>query len=88
MNRGSRDSRACAVAAMPGFNEAPIHESGKSCKTRSDSWRGIGFNEAPIHESGKCAAPTVTVSPTSGFNEAPIHESGKFRPPKPKALLI
>ena len=54
MNRGSvvdvymRGRLAC------GFNEAPIHESGKSCETTHtrSRWRA-GFNEAPIHESGK-----------------------------------
>ena len=29
MNRGSQDATARVVAAISGFNEAPIHESGK-----------------------------------------------------------
>ena len=40
---------------MKCFNEAPIHESGKSpAPTAPDSLR-TRFNEAPIHESGKSA---------------------------------
>ena len=36
-----------------GFNEAPIHESGK-CESATQRWVfGSRFNEAPIHESGK-----------------------------------
>ena len=30
MNRGSSGLRACPMACTHGFNEAPIHESGKS----------------------------------------------------------
>ena len=40
-------------AAMHGFNEAPIHESGKSTSILRTGRRTRGFNEAPIHESGK-----------------------------------
>ena len=39
-----------------GFNEAPIHESGKFGETaHRELDSGRGFNEAPIHESGKSA---------------------------------
>ena len=54
MNRGSMArtlGRACPSAR---FNEAPIHESGKSRSTSTRSRKGGRFNEAPIHESGKC----------------------------------
>ena len=53
MNRGS-GRRSAETAGVPdGFNEAPIHESGKS-STRTSSRRTTPrFNEAPIHESGK-----------------------------------
>ena len=63
MNRGS------SIIALPrsgedrGFNEAPIHESGKSGRLKvrpGVSWR---FNEAPIHESGK--SPTPADSPAT-----------------------
>ena len=60
MNRGSTMRGRPKNRPLSGFNEAPIHESGK--------WQGQGhrakatarFNEAPIHESGKSlgTAPT------------------------------
>ena len=40
---------------MYGFNEAPIHESGKCATGRGTQSQARGFNEAPIHESGKSA---------------------------------
>ena len=39
---------------IQGFNEAPIHESGKLGIEEWDEETKQGFNEAPIHESGKC----------------------------------
>ena len=38
---------------MTRFNEAPIHESGKSSEHELKRFVQFGFNEAPIHESGK-----------------------------------
>ena len=58
MNRGS------AGITFPGeprghrFNEAPIHESGKSAAIVAVRAAPQGFNEAPIHESGKYAPPS------------------------------
>ena len=53
MNRGSHIVATANGGPDHGFNEAPIHESGKSAvATASDATRS-GFNEAPIHESGK-----------------------------------
>ena len=62
---------------MSRFNEAPIHESGKSRDMLEDgrltaaSMRPRFMNRGSImlwaHSSGR----------SSGFNEAPIHESGK-----------
>ena len=53
MNRGSASQVQPKAAKALGFNEAPIHESGK-LRTSSDiQRRGYRFNEAPIHESGK-----------------------------------
>ena len=53
MNRGSTIALSSGAAINVGFNEAPIHESGKYA-TRDDGRDGQqGFNEAPIHESGK-----------------------------------
>ena len=53
MNRGSAHGRDDHRPAARGFNEAPIHESGKSSRMRSMHLAALGFNEAPIHESGK-----------------------------------
>ena len=54
MNRGSHDRAKLHAPRAAGFNEAPIHESGKSasCPASPDTPRKR-FNEAPIHESGK-----------------------------------
>ena len=56
MNRGSRARRAGRLGRVVRFNEAPIHESGKSRRSGPSSRRGDCFNEAPIHESGKLDA--------------------------------
>ena len=53
MNRGSPMGAQCDAPARLGFNEAPIHESGKFRERISSSRVAAGFNEAPIHESGK-----------------------------------
>ena len=54
MNRGSKPGGLLAAETTPGFNEAPIHESGKWVRDGDHERRGTGrFNEAPIHESGK-----------------------------------
>ena len=66
------------------FNEAPIHESGKSRITLANSHSTRTFNEAPIHESGKWSVGPSSASITPcAFNEAPIHESGKYEPNDP-----
>ena len=61
MNRGSvfvRSEPQSRLDAKAGFNEAPIHESGKCGRSDRSSPKTvcIRFNEAPIHESGKCKA--------------------------------
>ena len=53
MNRGSRHPQALADRHTFRFNEAPIHESGKSDQATQAITAQAGFNEAPIHESGK-----------------------------------
>ena len=53
MNRGSWGSSVASSAGLIGFNEAPIHESGKSHRESKGSIPRGRFNEAPIHESGK-----------------------------------
>ena len=67
------------IAVCAGFNEAPIHESGKSERSGCHSaTTRLCFNEAPIHESGKWPSAPYAGKWTRRFNEAPIHESGKF----------
>ena len=53
MNRGSHRSGRMVDARGLRFNEAPIHESGKSYFADGTTSSASGFNEAPIHESGK-----------------------------------
>ena len=53
MNRGSNQRLCAASEPVPGFNEAPIHESGKYLNPLNSSYISLCFNEAPIHESGK-----------------------------------
>ena len=53
MNRGSAIGPARVRGSSPCFNEAPIHESGKSDIDGKSRPIRCGFNEAPIHESGK-----------------------------------
>ena len=55
MNRGSKPAARNRLTRSSGFNEAPIHESGKSRHTLYSTAVSPRFNEAPIHESGKCA---------------------------------
>jgi len=80
MNRGSVHSSGRTLDwGNRRFNEAPIHESGKSERIVVDcSIMPTSFNEAPIHESGKWAGTaSARGPPRARFNEAPIHESGK-----------
>ena len=77
MNRGSLARRLDPVSRVCDFNEAPIHESGKSDQTASCPGIASYFNEAPIHESGKSGRPSWMALKWLHFNEAPIHESGK-----------
>ena len=53
MNRGSDRDAGNGHDGHRGFNEAPIHESGKSALVRFSRAANCRFNEAPIHESGK-----------------------------------
>ena len=53
MNRGSAAERGAVQGADGRFNEAPIHESGKSRRWSDWTITDSRFNEAPIHESGK-----------------------------------
>ena len=53
MNRGSMRHMRHSLSQVIGFNEAPIHESGKSYVASDHGKSVYSFNEAPIHESGK-----------------------------------
>ena len=53
MNRGSHRASMMLMLNPRGFNEAPIHESGKYKMKSLQGEREKRFNEAPIHESGK-----------------------------------
>ena len=53
MNRGSERTVSLQTDNATRFNEAPIHESGKSRISTSPCPSTWSFNEAPIHESGK-----------------------------------
>ena len=59
MNRGSVGWVKDSLLHRLGFNEAPIHESGKFPTSCSPVGCGrASFNEAPIHESGKSLRST------------------------------
>ena len=53
MNRGSPIRQHDLYPLRLGFNEAPIHESGKYQAGAGQIPLRFRFNEAPIHESGK-----------------------------------
>ena len=53
MNRGSPEHHDPIASLQRGFNEAPIHESGKYRPAAGSNHDARRFNEAPIHESGK-----------------------------------
>ena len=57
MNRGSATLLRTTGSPSDRFNEAPIHESGKSRHRTAPSRMSGSFNEAPIHESGKSVVP-------------------------------
>ena len=64
MNRGSDSGSQGTRRRDQGFNEAPIHESGKSVRMRPVQHARPRFNEAPIHESGKwgAAMPNIVLN--------------------------
>ena len=62
MNRGSSSLPSPYGRTAAGFNEAPIHESGKSVACLEPYRLDSGFNEAPIHESGKCCGTSELVA--------------------------
>ena len=65
MNRGSTLWVRSSSTSLSGFNEAPIHESGKWIRSSSCRSSLPGFNEAPIHESGKWGRSATDVQRSS-----------------------
>ena len=68
MNRGSSMADSTnRNRCTPRFNEAPIHESGKSRSPGMPGGPSDRFNEAPIHESGKCIGHLALSFPVSAL---------------------
>ena len=78
MNRGSSGVADGDLPGPRGFNEAPIHESGKSPYRNPTAIHGAVASMRPrFMNRGSRAAGCYRTAPSAGFNEAPIHESGK-----------
>ena len=78
MNRGSRPGWRHNLQAEHRFNEAPIHESGKSCTPSELRLRQPASMRPRFMNRGSFRALRSPRTPTTRFNEAPIHESGKY----------
>ena len=79
MNRGSPRDAPPAPARPPRFNEAPIHESGKSLLLVDDVHVMTEASMRPrFMNRGSASGRSPGSYRSSGFNEAPIHESGKY----------
>ena len=77
MNRGSTDFGPGDVPGRSGFNEAPIHESGK-CQPQSGLIRAYPASMRPRFMNRGSRTPMASRGmDATRFNEAPIHESGK-----------
>ena len=80
MNRGSSGYRARAPVGRRRFNEAPIHESGKSRRLGERREHASAASMRPrFMNRGSGERGAHSVRSDGGFNEAPIHESGKCR---------
>ena len=79
MNRGSEKQPARATLSLSGFNEAPIHESGKCGGEVSNvQARHLASMRPRFMNRGSRARWQRLRVRLPGFNEAPIHESGKL----------
>ena len=79
MNRGSECDSRLRVRAHDSFNEAPIHESGKSAPSGFTTLNAVEASMRPrFMNRGSVFAGLGTAVLRNGFNEAPIHESGKL----------
>ena len=77
MNRGSCPIRRAWPLKWTGFNEAPIHESGKWYCTRELKIEPIASMRPRFMNRGSGRGQAFGGRADRGFNEAPIHESGK-----------
>ena len=78
MNRGSETAQHGVPDPIPGFNEAPIHESGKYERPKAETESPKVASMRPrFMNRGSCGAGRECCIGTTSFNEAPIHESGK-----------
>ena len=77
MNRGSPLGLQVRDHPAPRFNEAPIHESGKSDREATGRLAVPASMRPRFMNRGSDTAQADPDGGTYGFNEAPIHESGK-----------
>ena len=77
MNRGSFTIRFSSTRIGSGFNEAPIHESGKSRDAEDFRHGRLASMRPRFMNRGSSGQPLRLPKSRSSFNEAPIHESGK-----------
>ena len=78
MNRGSRRAKRFRRAPTRGFNEAPIHESGKLRIHIKVFIVFIASMRPRFMNRGSPSGYWLNSSAAYRFNEAPIHESGKL----------
>ena len=78
MNRGSASERAVPDVPRSGFNEAPIHESGKLPLGEEGRQAQAASMRPRFMNRGSAIRLHPSSRSTDSFNEAPIHESGKF----------
>ena len=77
MNRGSYALESLKTNPYAGFNEAPIHESGKWVEYMDAHGVENASMRARFMNRGSQVARRLEGAGCLSFNEAPIHESGK-----------
>ena len=77
MNRGSGARRTKPRCATSGFNEAPIHESGKQQPCGRHALDDRASMRPRFMNRGSPPPEVCSRACKTRFNEAPIHESGK-----------
>ena len=77
MNRGSGDPLPPPFLGSNSFNEAPIHESGKSRHPVCYKTICLASMRPRFMNRGSQSMFRMTLDSWLSFNEAPIHESGK-----------